>query len=361
MAVKTPTFKLTLGAVDFSLLKLKKYIQSIEVEMTSDGPSTFKIVLDDCDKIFSGGAECVIREGDSCVISLGFIETEVPKMIQGIVTGVKANRKEYSRMYYEISGMDGLQALTRGKKRRSWENIKISDIAATIANECSLQPDCEDSGEVLPFVVQNNLTDLKFLMEQAAMIGFEVKVEEKRLVFKKPVKIDTGLILTMKPKNSSSFEPNECMLQRCNLNSSTMQVVNKVVVRWYDPKQAKAIIAECSKIDDKMGGKETAAERASANNPDTTIQISDTPVYSQAQAEALASAVLNKRADYYLTGSGTCEGNPKLKCGAKVKIANVGKEMDGEYYITKAKHSMKVGNGQDYGYWTEFEVSRSAR
>jgi hypothetical protein len=57
MAVKTPTFKLTLGAVDFSLLKLKKYIQSIEVEMTSDGPSTFKIVLDDCDKIFSGGAE----------------------------------------------------------------------------------------------------------------------------------------------------------------------------------------------------------------------------------------------------------------------------------------------------------------
>ena len=361
MTVRTPNFKLTLGSIDFSSRGKKKYVQSIEVEQTSEGPSAFKILLDDSDKLFSEGSECKIREGDACKIELGFIETEVKQVIEGIVTGVKANRKEYSRMIYEVTGYDGLQALTRGRHRRSWENIKISDIVSTIASECSLSADCDDTGSPVPFVVQNNLTNLAFLQERAKRIGFEVKVEERRLVFKKPQKVDSGLTLCWKP-NYAADGANQCLLQRCDFNTTTMNVVNKVVVRWYDEKQAKAIVAESSDIDGgNMAGDSDAGERAASNNPETTIQISDTPVYSQEEAETLAKSVLNQRADNYLTGKGSCEGNAGLKCGVMVKIKDVGKEMDGEYYITKAKHVLKVGNGQGFGYWTDFEVSRSGR
>ncbi len=362
MSVKTPTFSLSLGSIDFSQLSMKKYVQSIEVEMQSEGASSFKITLDDCDRVFTEGKVCKIREGDACSISLGFIETESKQVIEGIVTGVKANRKEYSRMIFEVNGYDGLQALTRGRHRRSWENIKISDIVTTIAGECSLSADTEDTGDPVPYVTQDNQTNLAFLQERAKMIGFEVKVEERRLVFKKPVKTDSGLTLTMRPKNYAGNDKNECLLQRCDFDTNTMNVVDKVVVRWYDPKTAKAIVAESTNINGKsMGGEQDAGERAAANNPETTIQISDTPVYSQAEAEALATAILNARADYYLTGKGSCEGNAKLKCGAMVKIKDMGAEMDGEYYITKAKHVLKVGNGQGFGYWTDFEVSRSGR
>ena len=265
-------------------------------------------------------------------------------------------------MLYEITGFDGLQALTRGRHRRSWENIKISDIVSTIAGECSLSADCDDTGSPVPFVVQNNLTNLAFLQERAKRIGFEVKVEERRLVFKKPQKTDSGLTLCWKPNYSYRSDTKECLLQRCDFDTTTMNVVNKVVVRWYDEKAAKPIVAESTDISGgNMAGDATAGERASSNNPETTIQISDTPVYSQEEAETLANSVLNQRADNYLTGKGSCEGNAGLKCGVMVKIRDIGKEMDGEYYITKAKHVLKVGNGQGYGYWTQFEVSRSGR
>lgn len=362
MTVRTPNFKLSLGSVDFSNRGKKKYVQSIEVDQTSDGPSSFKIILDDSDNTFSEGGSCKIREGDACKIELGFIETEVKQVIEGLVTGVKANRKEYSRMLYEITGFDGLQALTRGRHRRSWENIKISDIVSTIAGECSLSADCDDTGSPVPFVVQNNLTNLAFLQERAKRIGFEVKVEERRLVFKKPQKTDSGLTLCWKPNYSYRSDTKECLLQRCDFDTTTMNVVNKVVVRWYDEKAAKPIVAESTDISGgNMAGDATAGERASSNNPETTIQISDTPVYSQEEAETLANSVLNQRADNYLTGKGSCEGNAGLKCGVMVKIRDIGKEMDGEYYITKAKHVLKVGNGQGFGYWTQFEVSRSGR
>lgn len=373
MTVRTPNFNLSLGSVDFSDRGKKKYVQSIEVDQTSDGPSSFKIILDDSDNTFSEGGSCKIREGDACQIELGFVETKVKKVIEGLVTGVKANRKEYSRMLYEITGFDGLQALTRGRHRRSWENIKISDIVSTIAGECSLSADCDDTGSPVPYVVQNNLTNLAFLQERAKRIGFEVKVEERRLVFKKPKKTDSNLTLCWHYRSNTD----ECLLQRCDFDTTTMNVVNKVVVRWYDEKAAKPIVAEATAgggggggggggllagiLGGKMGGEADAGERASSNNPETTIQISDTPVYSQEEAETLANSVLNQRADNYLTGKGSCEGNAGLKCGVMVKIRDIGKEMDGEYYITKAKHVLKVGNGQGYGYWTQFEVSRSGR
>lgn len=357
--IKTPIFDLTIGTFDFGNdEKLSKLVNEIDVDLVSDGASSFKVVLDDREAPFSD-LEKEIKEGMSVSIGLGYGATGTDKLIEGIVTGVNTVRKEYQRKTYVVTGYDGLQALTRGRKRRSWEEIKDSDIAGIIANECGLQPDTDDSEIIHPYVVQNNVTNLSFLMERAKRIGFEVKVEERRLVFKKPKRSeDCGVTLTWDGTKMNNADTS--ILQRCDFDTSTMGVVKKVIVRSYDPKTAEPIIGTAEAIDGgSMGGQTDAGEAAAANNPDTTIQISDQPVASQEEAEKLAQSILNQKAGEYMTGRGRCEGNGKLAVGRKVNIQDVGKGVEGDYYITSAKHSFKTGHGHGFGYWTDFTISRT--
>ena len=366
MPIKTPDFELTIGTLDFSQEELKTRVNEIVVEQQSDGASSFKIVLDDRDDQFADG-KWKICEGNECTVKLGYFQKgstgDAPapgQLITGKVTGVKPQRKEYQRKMFVVTGFDGLQALTRGRKRRAWDNVTDAQLATEVAHECGLQPDVEDVGIVHPYVVQNNENDLAFLYERARRIGFEVKVEEKRLVFKKRKEVDSGVVLRWNGLNVE--KKGGTLMQQMNFNTSTMNVVSKVVVRSYDPKTAKEIVAKAEKpSSDKMAGHTTAGEIADSQGINTAIQISDQPVRSAEEAEKLAQSILDQRAGEYLTGQGKCEGNPKIICGVKVKIEDVGKDLEGEYYITGTKHSFRVGHSHGFGYWTEFSVSRTGR
>lgn len=192
--ILTPDFKLKIGTTDFSNQPNKRRVSEMTVEQLSDGASSFRIVLDDSDEAISDG-KISILEGMECTVEMGFAESGTKQVIKGYVTGVKPKRSEFSRKMFTVTGFDGLSKLTRGRKRRSWENIKDSDIAAQIAQECSLQPDVQDSGLVHPYVVQNNENNLNFLFERARRIGYEVKVEGEKLVFRKPREVKADVTL----------------------------------------------------------------------------------------------------------------------------------------------------------------------
>ena len=359
--VNAPGFKVTLGTTEFSG-NLKSAVQEILVEQVSDGASDFKVVLHDYNNRFSDG-NVEIKEGMSALIELGYGDA-TKKVIEGIITGVKMLRHEGNCLRYVVTGFDGLQALSRGRKRRSWEQIKDSDIAADIAGECGLEADVEDSGIINPYVAQNNQTNLDFLFDRAKRIGFELKVEEKRLVFKKP-DFTSESIATFywNKKDLANGDKNPLHLSRCNIGSSTRGVVSKVIVRSYDVGSAKEIIGSAESLDGgAMGGTGTAIDAAASNNPDTTIQISNIPVASQEEAERVAASILNARANEFMTGSARCDGSADLSCGKKVTFKGIGSVLDGEYYITSAKHSFRAGSsGVNTGYWTEFTVARSGR
>ena len=356
--VMTPDFKLNLGEQDLSVMPLKKRVSEITVDQVANGAAWFKIILDDCDGEFSNGSH-KISEGDSCIIQLGYANTEIKKLLEGIVTGVSTKRAEGGRTYFVVTGFDGMQALTRGRKRRSWEQIKDSDIAGIIANECGLQPDVDDSGIVHSYLAQNDITNLKFLQERAKRFGFELKVEEKRLVFKKPNFSSEPYVLHY---NSSKADENSGLVFHCDINTSTMGVVKQVTVRWRSAKTDSPIIG----IAKTVSNNDTesilpGSDAAQKNNPDTSIQISDIPVESQEEAEAVAQAALDRLASEYIKGTAKGEGNPNIVAGKRVKILDIGKELEGVYYVTSATHTYKVGGRNGCGYLTEFTVNRTSR
>jgi phage protein D len=336
-------------------------VTEIEVEQLSDGVSSFKIILDDADDAFSE-QKTKIMEGDSCVIKLGYYETKLEQVIEGKVTGVKQDRKEFTRKTYTVTGFDGLQLLARGRVKRSFEEVKDTDLAQIVADECGLGADFEDSGIVHPFVVQNNINNLTFLYERARRIGFEVKVVGRNLAFRKPKREKTSIVLRYDGSKAVD-DPSVRILQRCDITATTMNVPEEVVVRSYDPKGAKEIIASSTDLNGGAMAKDAATKLAkeAAGSVKTKIQISDQPVYSTEEAKRLAESILNQRADEYQTGTGSCEGDPGVSCGNIVTIKDVDPGKEGEYYVKSATHTLKVGGGTGFGYWTKFSVSRNAR
>lgn len=135
-----------------------------------------------------------------------------------------------------------------------------------------------------------------------------------------------------------------------------MGVVDEVVVRSYDPKTAKAIVASSKTLNNgSMGGKKSAADYASANNPSTSIQISDENVYSAEEAEKLANAILNERASNFIVGNGACQGDGRIQPGKVITLDSIGADMDGDYYVKSARHLYRSSKG----YSTAFQISRS--
>src|SRR5262245_8690884 len=86
-----------------------------------------------------------------------------------------------------VKAFNRLHRLSRGRKTRTFEKESDAEIAATIAREAGL-----DMGAASPeisikydHVFQHNQTDLEFLRVRAALIGFEIWVEDRTLNFRR--------------------------------------------------------------------------------------------------------------------------------------------------------------------------------
>jgi phage protein D len=353
--VKVPIFKLNIGGIDFSDSKLKKAVHKIDVERVSNGVSSFKVELVDNDRLLADANSIV--EGASCEIALGFAETGTAKVIEGIVTSVKTEHAKNSYLKLVVSGEDYLHRLTRGRKRNSWETIKDADLATEIVGKAGLRMDTEDCGLINPYVSQNNITNLAFLMERGKRIGYHVRAEDQTVIFKKPNRhAEPSHRLSSNVAKSDSC----LIMENCDIMPNTANSVKKVVVRSYDPKSAEPIIASADQVD-AMGGFADAGTAAAKNNPDTTMQISCENVYSTEEAQLLAQAKLDLMADEFVDARVKIEGNGNVRAATVVALEDVGTEYDGNYYVQKVTHTYTVASvNRGYGYWTTLELSRTS-
>jgi len=63
--------------------------------------------------------------------------------------------------------------------------------------------------------------------------------------------------------------------------------------------------------------------------------------------------MLDQLANAYLAAEGACQGDPRIKAGAKLKISGVGTKFSGTYRVAKAVHAITGGGG----YTTSFSNS----
>ena len=346
--VGIPQFELTIGNSAVTP-ELKAAITSLEVKEDLDMPAMLSFSLNLWDNTSQTLKEEYFDQfalGTPIELAMGINETE--SLFTGEVTALEP----------EFGGLDGgdslkVQAYNRlyrlqfGTHQKTFEEMSSSEIASAIASDVGLTGEVEDSVTKHKHITQNNLSNLRFLLELAKPLNFEVKVEEKKLFFTKTQESESHALSLTYRRDLVEFSPR----QRAIPDGA------KVEVRGWDAKNKQAIVGKAQSGDEetKMGGQQSGAEISSSAFESVTQTITSQPVADIDEANQIAKARYNKQQANFIEADGESAGSALIRAGKTIEILGVGEAFSGIYYVTSATHSI---NGDVYK--TNFKARRNA-
>jgi phage protein D len=327
------------------------YISSVSVTENLDVPAKFSLTLfgpeGHGNKLLWLEDQDLFAIGSVVEIKLGY-GNELETMTIAEITGLDPQFSRDSPPKLTVRGLDRLHRLQRGSKTQTFKQVKDSDIASRIASEAGLTDDVTDSQVTHDYLFQANKTDLAFLLERARAIKYEVLIDDKKLIFRPVANAEGESLKLSLDADLLGFSPNL---------SATGQV-SKATVRGWNPKDKKEIVGEAKAGDEgaTMGGSQSGVALTESKFGTAVSVIADRPVMSQAEADQMAKALLQKTALSLVKGSGSCLGRTDLRPGKVVVIEGVGTMFSGKYYVTQATHTYSPQGG----YRTSFDVQRNA-
>lgn len=347
-ATSIPEFRVKINGTDRPEITARAIAVSVHQDLSAPGMFTLRLLDSGATTLEDTLAdEDMFAPGSEVEFEMGYMgETET--LIVGEITGLEPQYCADEAQALVVRGYDRLHRLMRGRKTRSFAQVKDSDIAGQIAGDAGLSPSTEDTGVVLEYVLQSNQTDLEFLRARAAPIGYEVVVEDQTLHFR--ARQNTGAAMFTLAPDQDLIEFYPCL--------STMGQVGKSAVRGWNAKDKEAIVGEATVGDEstKMQGDSIGPEAADEAFGSSEAARTQSPVFSQAEADKIAVGRFNEMALAYVSGEGVCIGRTDLRAGIVVDIEGLGQRFSGPYYVTSTTHSISSSNG----YRTAFTVRRNA-
>lgn len=210
--------------------------------------------------------------------------------------------------------------IRRLKKSRAWENVRLSEIAADVA---------ENGGLDLLYLTdidpqfdrrdQREETDLQFLQRQCDDLDFKLKVTDSQLVVYNPEELE-------KEPAVATIERFEENVISYDFTTQAHDLVKTVVVEYSDPKTGNynQFVYDVPGIE--RGSRHKITQRTE----------------SIAEAERLAKATARKMNSKEVTGSLSLIGDIKYLSGVNIELVNFG-VFDGIYSVIKTEHN--VGSG----------------
>jgi phage protein D/phage baseplate assembly protein gpV len=274
-------------------------------------------------------------------ISIGFASstTEDPefrtsekeqRLIEGEITGIEVKFAKTSEAHLVVRGYDASHRLHRGRFNRSFLNSTDSDIVRRIASEARIEiGQVDTSGSPHEYVFQENQTNMEFLRERAARIGFELFVQDDKLYFREP-KSEASLDLDWRT-DIISFD----------VRVTSAEQVSSVEVNSWDYTKKELISETVSKEDlvtETGNGDGSSISQEFKMKESPKMIVVDQPVNSTKEAKQMAQALCNELSGEFATADAKAEGNPKIRPGKVVALKDMGTRYSGKYYITETCH-----------------------
>ncbi len=330
-----------IGGTDISE-ELSDDLNSIDVEDSLLLPGMFAIRIRDSRFRWTDSND--FAPGTAAEISIGVRDNKT-KLITGEITSIEPEFLQGVGETLVIRGYDKSHRLHRIKKTKTYTQVSDSDLARQIASECRLAVGTIDStGEVHQYVCQDNQTDMEFLRDRAQRVGYYLYVKDGKLNFCK----------APSSSNTPVLDYGDNLLQ-FEARMTTAKQVTKAIVRGWDPKQKKEIIAGKTTPQDTPSVGETRAGGVVADSAFSTGSkeiVVDRPVATVKEAEALAQSFCDELGNAFIQAEGMCEGNADVQAGVIVEIKGVGQRFSGRYRITHSMHHY-----EESGYTTRFTIS----
>ncbi len=291
----------------------------------------------------------LLKFGAAVEVAMGYGDySRLPMLINGIITEVTTGFAEGGAPELTVAGYDAMFPLTLGKRSRSWKNTTDSAVIAKLAGEYGLNPDIQSTQETHAQIEQNQESDFDLMKKLADRNHFEFYVSSPAtLRFGEANDKGDGVVTLLWGRTLLSFKP------EANLAAQ----VSQVEVYGWDPQNKKAIVgtAVAGQESGRDPRRQSGGERLAAivRNP-PILQVRQ-PVFTAAEAQRRAQAILDDHAKRFLTGEAETIGLPDLIPDRNINLGNLGDPFSKTYFIQETTHKMDSG-----GYRTRVKVKESS-
>ncbi|MFC5802916.1 VgrG-related protein [Streptomyces formicae] len=252
-------------------------------------------------------------------------------LFAGEVTALQTQYSAEDGTFTVVRGMDGGHRLLRGRQVIAYADTTIKKIVEKIAMRAKLQcGDVEADGTSLPYVAQPNMTDWEMLQHLAHEHGLRVSMEGSR-----------GTVLCLRRKAPGAGKPRvwreQNLLSVDAVLTSTDQV-DTVEVRGWEVKtrtvlKGKADIEKSDRVRVGMKPSETTRPFGKAR-----LLVSGRPYASMHEVESAARALAADCAAGFAQLQAEAEGDPALRAGQWVTLADIGAPFAGDYTVSSCRH-----------------------
>jgi phage protein D len=268
-------------------------------------------------------------------------------LFTGRVTALEALFPAREDPQMTVLAEDQLQDLRMTRRTRSFTGpATLTAVIGAIASAHQLQAEVSVTApETYTVLAQVNQTDLAFLRELGRNVDAEVWADGSTLHVKSHVDRPAESIQMTYPKELWEFSVLADLAgQRTSLAVTGWDVTAK------EPVTATATAGDLGSELEGTSGASVLSAKLSAH----TEQIAHLLAPTNAEAGFVAKAAYRRMARRFLTGSGVCQGDPRVRVGAYVNLIGLGPRFSGRYYIVAVRHLFD----EVRGYRTEFRVER---
>ena len=315
-------------------------IESVLVLDRLSAPDMFTICFRDPGRDILGKAGLEI--GKTVKISTVGLSGDAPEsLITGEVTSIEA---EYDSLGARavVRGYDRSHRLAAGRKTATFQNAKYSDIAQQIAGAAGLQADTGTTDQTVDHVFQVNQSDLDFLYAMARELGWDCRVDDRTLIFRKPVESSTA----PGEGDVDSTDPVQLVwglnLLEFRARMSAVAQVAKVEVRGWDPDAKDKIVGSADATATNAQVSLSPSDLASKVDGQTLV-VTDRPVSTQQGADQLSKARAQQVGSAAFEATAVAIGSAALKAGTPVSVSGIDPALAGKWVISGSRH--EFGNG----------------
>jgi phage protein D len=285
--------------------------------------------------------------GRTVEIALGYGDpTKLDPMLTGLITEITTEFGSGSTPALVVSGYDQLYPLTIGKNTRHWENNPDSTAVTDIAAEHHVDTDVRVTSPVKERIDQNNETDMAFVVKLAERNGATFYHRDRTLYFGRRQNDASDVVELGWGEGLLGFSP----------EANLARQIAEVQVHGRSAAKGEAILGRARRGEEsgRDGGEQSGGQRVvTARAADPVLHVR-AAVRTQAEADARAKAVLEERAQDFVTGSGESIGVPEILPDTNIALTGLGRAFSKTYYVSEATHKLDRS-----GYHTTFKVQET--
>ena len=347
-----PSYRILVNGNDL-LRKLFLEITTVQVDNTLKGADRFSFTVNSAfnfeNREFRLSKDFPLISdlfafGTAVEISMGYQDNkDLPLILRGKITAVQTSFPAGGLPQITVSGYDLTYCMTKGKKSRNWSDKTDSYIVSQIAQEYGLTPKVEDTKVQHPKTEQSQESDSQFLEKLAERNGYELYAFDRDLIFKPPANKEEAVISLEWGRGLLSFTP----------EINIAEQITKVEVRGWNVATKKEIVGTAT-VGEEPGrdsGRRSGGEvlkQVCRDQGELKVRV---PVFSQQEAKRRAEAILKKRSELFVQGSGESIGLPEIRANTNIELTGLGKPFNKTYYVEQTTHTISTS-----GYRTTFKV-----